>query len=79
MGYRAKLTFFYAALLFLLDVTMYVDDTDLLYWGTLPFMEVSELINQVQSSTNDFLFLVKTTDGTLKSSKCFVYFQTYKA
>ncbi len=65
--------------MFLLDASIYMDNTYLLYWGTSPLMEDSELIDQVQSSTNDFSLLAKASGGTLKPSKCFVYFLIYKA
>ena len=58
---------------------MYVDDTDLLHWGSSPTVDDDELITQVQDSTDDFSALAEALDGCLKPEKCFVYFLLYQA
>ena len=79
MGNGANLTSFYAARIFLLAAAMYVDDTDLLYWGSSPTVYDDKLIAQVQKSTDDFSALAEASGGCLKPEKCFVYFLLYEA
>ena len=79
MGNGAKLTSCYAARIFLLAAAMYVDDTDLLHWGSSPTVDDDELIAQVQKSTDDFSALAEASSGCLKPEKCFVYFMLYQA
>ena len=48
---------------------MYVDDTDLLHWADSQVIEVKELVEKVQNSTNDFAKLAQASGGALKSDK----------
>ena len=76
MGNGARLTSCYAARIFLLAAAMYVDDTDLLHWGSSPTADDDELIAQVQKSTDDFSASAEASGGCLKPEKMLCIFST---
>ena len=57
---------------------MYVDDMDLLHWANSQVTDDEELVEQVQTTTNDFAQLAQALGGALKPEKIFVYFLTYQ-
>jgi hypothetical protein len=74
----AKLTSSYTARMFLLAAALYVDDTDLLHCAEFSETEDEELVEIAQGATDNFANLAQASGGTLKPSKCFVYFLTYQ-
>ncbi len=68
----------YTRRLFHLTAVIYVDDTDLLHWPSSPYTKPEELVETVQSSTNDYSQLAIASAGILKQQKCSVYFLDYK-
>jgi hypothetical protein len=77
LGHGARILSSYTRRLFHLTAVIYVDDTDLLHWPASPYTEPEELVETVQSSTNDYSHLANASGGILKKHKCSVYFLDY--
>ena len=78
LGHGATLTSALAARIFLLSAVLYVDDGDLLHWGSSSVQTDEEHIEQVQEATTDYGMLAQATGGALKPKKCGTYFMFYK-
>ena len=74
LGHGARVLSSYTRRLFHLTAVIYVDDTNLLHWPSSPYTEPEELVETVQSSTNDYSQLAIASGGILKQQKCSVYF-----
>ncbi len=76
-GYGARIYYSYYKQLLLLAVVMYVNDTDLVHWYTLPSCTPGELIAATQTATYAWGGLAIATGAAMKSEKCHTYFLSY--
>ena len=63
--------------LLILAVVMYVDNTDLVYWSSMPFCTPAELIAAMQTATYAWGELAIATGAAMKPDKGYAYFLSY--
>ncbi len=56
---------------------MYVDDTDLDHWASVPSCTPTELIAAAQTATYAWGGLAIATGAAMKPEKCYAYFLSY--
>jgi hypothetical protein len=56
---------------------MYVDDTDLVHWSSVPSCTPTELIAAAQTATYAWGGLAIATGAAMKPEKCYAYFLSY--
>ena len=56
---------------------MYINDTDLLYWGETPDTSDEDLIEKVQWEVDLWVDIVNATGGMLKLIECSLFLLTY--
>ena len=67
----------YCKRLLILVVVMYVDDTNLVHWSSMPSCTPAELIAAAQTATYVWGGLAIATGAAMKPEKCYVYFLSY--
>jgi len=56
---------------------MYVDDTNLVHWSSVPSCTPTELIAAAQTATYAWGGLAIATGAAMKPEKCYAYFLSY--
>ncbi len=56
---------------------MYVDDTNLVHWTSVPSCTPTELIAAAQTATYAWGGLAIATGAAMKPEKCYAYFLSY--
>jgi hypothetical protein len=76
-GFDARIYSSYHKLLLILVAVMYVEDTDLVHWSSLPSCTPVELIAAAQTATYAWGDLAIATGAAMKPDKCYAYFLSY--
>jgi hypothetical protein len=64
--------------IFLLAAIIYVDDTDLLHWGSFYGISDEDFLAEAQTATIDWGMLIQATGGAIKPAKSFWYLLSWK-
>jgi hypothetical protein len=73
-GFGARIYSSYYKCLLILAAVMYVNDTDLVHWSSLPSCTPVELIAAAQTTTYAWGGLAIATGAAMKPDKCYAYF-----
>ena len=76
-GYSARIYSSYYKQLLILAAVMYVDNTDLVHWSSMPSCTPTELIAAAQTAAYAWGGLAIATGAAMKPEKCYAYFLTY--
>jgi hypothetical protein len=76
-GYSAWIYSSYYKQLLILAAVMYVDDTNLVHWSSMPSCTPTELIAATQTATSAWGGLAIATGAAMKPEKCHAYFLSY--
>jgi hypothetical protein len=76
-GFGARIYSSYYKRLLILAAVMYVNDTDLVHWSSLPSCTPVELIAAAQTATYAWGGLAIATGSAIKPDKCYAYFLSY--
>jgi hypothetical protein len=77
-GFGAQIYSSYYKRLLILAAVMYVGDTDLVRWSSMPSCTPAELIAAAQTATYAWGGLAIATGATTKQEKCYAYFLSYR-
>ena len=72
-GYGARIYSSYYKRLLILAAVMYVDDTDLVHWSSVPSCTPTELIAAAQTATYAWGRLAIAPGAAMKPEKCYAY------
>jgi hypothetical protein len=73
-GFGARIYSSYYKCLLILVAVMYVNDTDLVHWSSLPSCTPVKLIATAQTTTYAWGGLAIATGAAMKPDKCYAYF-----
>ncbi len=76
-GYGARIYSSYYKRLLILAAVMYVDDTNLVHWSSVPSCTPTELIVAAQTATYAWGGFAIATRAAMKPEKCYTYFLSY--
>jgi hypothetical protein len=76
-GYGTRIYSSYYKRLLILAAVMYVDDTNLVHWSSVPSCTPTELIAPSQTATYAWGGLAIATGAAMKPEKCYAYFLSY--
>jgi hypothetical protein len=76
-GYGAQIYSSYYKRLLILAAVMYVDNTGLAHWSSVPSCTPAELIAAAQTATYAWGGLAIATGAAMKPEKCYAYFLSY--
>ena len=76
-GYGARIYSSYYKRLLILVVVMFVNDTDLVHWSSMPSCTPTEVIAAAQTATYAWEELAIATGAAMKPEKCCAYFLSY--
>ena len=76
-GYGARIYSSYNKQLLILVVVMYVDNTNLVHWSSVPSCTPTELIAAAQTGTYAWGGLAIATGAAMKPKTCYTYFLSY--
>jgi hypothetical protein len=76
-GFGARIYSSYYKCLLILVAVMYVNNTDLVHWSSLPSCTPVKLIAAAPTATYAWGGLAIATGAAMKSDKCYVYFLSY--